>query len=137
MPVDYTVLREGNLVIERWTGEMPMAEVFAHEREQLQDTRIKPGAVGLTDARKASFPEANEVNLKELANLHGEAENATSISRYALVMSSQEFDKARMLEVFSRDVGLNVIVFVNFEAACEWVGITPTEAHQIIDGIPI
>ncbi len=137
MPNGYTVLKDGSLIIERWVGEVPQAEVILHEREQLQDLEIARGAVCLVDAREATFPDVAEEGLRELAALHGDPGNATSISRYALVMSMGEFEKARILEVLLRKFGVNIIVFMTLEAACLWSGTPPVRAPKIFWKIPL
>jgi hypothetical protein len=49
------VLGDGELVLERWTGTVTHEELIAHERAQIRDPAIKPGAVMLVDATLARF----------------------------------------------------------------------------------
>ena len=36
MPVEYVVLNQGALVLERWTGTISQEEVLAHERPEVR-----------------------------------------------------------------------------------------------------
>jgi len=135
MPVDYVIARNGSLVVELWTGSISHRELIDHEREQLQDSGIGPGALVLVDARQAAFPETTFDLMHELSDLHGRKDNRATFSRVAIVMHGDDYDKSRMLEDLARPMGVDVITFSNFDVACTWLGVSPVEAGQLLASI--
>ena len=123
MPVKYVVVNDGRLVIERWSGRIPHAELIEHEKRQLSDTSIVRGAIGLADARHAVFPETALSMIPELADTLADPENKTSISRYALLVASETWEQAKVFEKEAKKHGITIITFSLLESACDWLGI--------------
>ncbi len=135
MPVDYVITRNGSLVVELWTGAISHRELIDHERAQLQDTRIRPGALVLADTRQASFPETTFDLVHELSDLWGQSGNQASFSRLAIIMHGSDFDKARVLEDLGRPRGVDIITFSNFDVACTWLGVSPVDVEKLLASI--
>jgi hypothetical protein len=132
MPVDYVIARGGSLVVELWTGPITHRELIEHERAQLRDTGIRPGAIVLADTRQASFPETTFDLVHELSDLWGQSDNQASFSRLAIIMHGSDFEKARVLEDLARPMGVDTITFSNFDVACTWLGVAPAEAEELL-----
>lgn len=139
MPVEYVVSFDGTLVIERWVGSISHAELISHEKKQLQDTSIAPGAAVLVDARNASFSETSYDIIHELSDLHGDPNCETLMRRGAIVIGEDDFNKAKALESQLRQYGIPVIVFssANMDLACHWLGIDPLDTQKLIMSIAI
>jgi len=137
MPVKYVVIKDGRLVIERWVGTISHAEAVAHTKARFQDSAIVRDAKALVDARAAVFPETSVDLIHEVSDLHGHPDNKISLSTYAAVFGSGDFDKAKVWEAQLRQRGVNAIVFNNLEVACIWLGIDPAEAQRQLDQLDL
>jgi hypothetical protein len=126
MPHTYVVEDNGTLVLERWTGNVTHDELIAHERGQLQDTSIKPGAVALAYAPEASFETSYE-KVHELSDLFGEPGNKTHIAKYALLVNDATYDRAQMFARQAEKYGVSIIVFNAVDTACVWLGVNPAQ----------
>jgi hypothetical protein len=135
MPVKYIVLNKGKLVIERWVGTISHAELIEHERNQLNDTSIARGAIALADARQALFPETTLDGIRELAELHTKPENKTSISSYALLVTTETWPQAKILEKEAEEVGVMIITFDSPDVACTWLGIDTDTTMSHVENI--
>ncbi len=132
MPVDYIVLPEGTLVIERWTGFISHAELIEHEKQQLNDKAIAPGAAILVDAEQARFSETSLEKVHELSDLYAEASNRIAPAKIALLVSAEDWLKAKVFQAQARAHGVTVITFISLNVACLWLGIEPrTAAHYL------
>ena len=139
MPVAYLVSFAGKLVIERWVGSISHAELMAHEKKQLQDTSIAPGAAVLADARSASFTETSYDIIHELSDLHADPRGRTFMARLAIVIGEDDFNKAKAFESQLRRHGMDAIVFssANMDLACHWLGIDPLDTQKLIMSIAV
>jgi hypothetical protein len=137
MPVKYLVTQDGKLVIEKWVGAIRHEELISHERQQLQDESIFPGAKVFADARQATFTETSYDLIHELSDLYGESDNKTSLSTLAILISGADFDKARIYAEQAQKHGVRIIVFSNFDVACTWLGMKTSEVHRLINAISI
>jgi len=133
MSLKYVVISDGELVIERWAGEIAHAELVSHERRKLQDESIAPGARVLTDARAATLPETTLDRVDEIAEVYGDSGNKTRISASAAIFGSADFEKGKAWEAEVRKHGVNAIVFNNLEVACIWLGIDLKETQERLD----
>ena len=132
MSVTYVVARGGSLVVELWIGTITHRELIEHEKGQLQDNSIKPGAIVLADCRRASFSETTPDTIHELPDLYLEPDLKVGFSRVAIVMQGSDFDTARTFEDLARPMGIDIITFSNFDVACTWLGIAPAEVTELI-----
>ncbi len=133
MPAQYVVANGGSLVVELWTGAITHRELIDHERAQLHDTSIRPGAIAVVDCRRATFPETSTDLVHELSDLYDDPGNKTVLSRVALIMQGADFDKARVLEDLARPKGIDIITFSNFDVACTWLGVSPADVENLIE----
>jgi hypothetical protein len=135
VPNNYVVLDEGDLVLERWSGDVSIDEMVSHENDQLQDERINRGASVLADCTQASLvlsPDQIEV----LTAPHANPLKKTSISRYALLLSDESFDTASLVARQVKKYGMTVIAFNSLDIACCWLGIDPEFTRESIRTIP-
>jgi hypothetical protein len=137
MPVKYIVMDSGRLVIEKWVGRISHAELIDHEKQQLNDTSIAPGAVALVEAREATYPETSLGLVHELADVHSNPGNKTSISRYALLVSDETYEQAKVFEQEARKHGVTIITFNWLSTACTWLGIDAKTVEEKIKSIVI
>jgi len=131
MAVRYIVLDGGSVVIEKWVGKVSHAELINHEKEQLNDQSIAPGAIAIADGRQAVFQTPLDL-VHELTDVHADPNNKTSISRYALIVGSDTWEQAKVFEAEAKKHGLTIISFHALETACTWLGL---DAKKILEGI--
>jgi len=136
MAVKYVVLNNGILVIERWAGRIPHCELIEHVRNRLNDGSITQGASFLADAREAYFPETTLEGLDELADLHINPDNKTTINRCALLVRYETWPLAKALETRAEKRGvMTLITFSMLDTACIWLGIDIDTAMSYLNRI--
>lgn len=131
MPNAYVVLQQGRMVIEKWVGTISHEELISHEADQLNDASIKSGAVCLTDARDAAFLSPPE-RIHEMFEPQINSEYSAKLSKVALLVSDNSYEKAKVYEKTAEKYNINVIIFSNFDVACRWIGIDPPHAKEQI-----
>lgn len=137
MPVDYLVLNNGKLVVERWVGEISHAQLLQHEKKQLNDATIAKGAVVLVDANQARFSETALDMVRELSDLYGEAGNRTGFSKIALLVNPDDWLKAKVFQAQAKAHGVVVITFISLHVACLWLRIDAQRAaHSLKQLLP-
>ena len=129
MPSYYEVYDEGRTVLELWTGVVAHEEIVAQTRDQLQDTRILPGASLLVDATRARFETPAEL-VHEVSAEFGRPERKTSIVKHALLVNSAAWDRAQLLAREAEGFGVTSIVFTSLDIACQWLGLDPATARD-------
>ncbi len=136
MAVRYIVLDGGRVVIEKWAGKVSHAELINHEKEQLNDQSIAPGAIAIADGRQAVFQTTLD-RVHELADVHADPNNKTSISRYALVVSSDTWEQAKVFEAEAKKHGVTIITFHALDTACTWLGLDAKKILEDLESIVI
>ena len=131
MAVRYIVLDGGRVVIEKWAGKVSHAELINHEKEQLNDQSIAPGAIAIADGRQAVFQTTLD-SVHELTDVYADPNNKTSISRYALIVRSDTWKRAKVFEAEAKKHGVTIITFHALDTACTWLGL---DAKKILEGI--
>lgn len=121
MPNAYVVVADGKLVLERWTGTVTHEELIAHERAQIQDPAIKPGAVMLVDATLAHFETPLEA-VHELSDLHRAAAERR-VTKCAMLVNNDTYEQAQLFAAQAGKLGVSIIVFSLIGTACLWLGI--------------
>ena len=134
MPMSYVVCEDGKLVLERWTGNVSHQEVVEHVRRQLQDVSIAPGAAILANCTEASFDTPAD-RVFEISAPHGQTNNKTRISKYALLMNDETWERGQILSKQAEKYGITIIVFCSLDAACTWLGIEERKAAALIESI--
>lgn len=129
MPSCYEVFDDGDTVLELWTGTVTHDEIVTQTRDQLQDTRIRPGASLLVDATRARFETPAE-QAHEIAAEFGRPERKTSIMKHALLVNHEAWDRAQLLAREAEGYGVTTIVFVSLDIACRWLGLEPTDVQE-------
>ena len=132
MPIKYKVLNNGNLVIVQWVGDVSFSEMIEHNEILLQDSSIVPGATVLTDTTKADAVNLEISRIHELVEIHQRPDNLTSISRYAVLVSTESLEFANAVAEEAEKVGVSIIVFASIDVAALWVGL---ETSQIIEAL--
>jgi len=136
MAVRYIVLDGGRVVIEKWAGKVSHAELINHEKEQLNDQSIAPGAIAIADGRQAVFQTTLD-RVHELTDVHADPNNKTSISRYALLVRSDTWERAKVFEAEGKKHGVTIITFHALDTACTWLGLDAKKILEDIESIVI
>ncbi len=124
MPNSYVVLDNGALVVEHWTGTVTHDELISHERDQINDRTIKPGAAVLAYAADATF-ETGQEEVHELSGLYGR--NDISMEKCAVVVNDDAYDRAQLFAAQGAGYGMSIVVFNDIDSACEWLAVDPAE----------
>ena len=132
MPVTYVVLNRGSLVLELWTGRVSHAEVLTHVRQHLSDASIAPGASVLVDATGASFETTTEA-VHEVTDLYRRSIEKLRVGKAALLVNESTYDRARVYEKQSIDLGMRVILFNSLDVASAWVGVDVMRAGETFE----
>ncbi len=110
---------------------------MAHEREQLQDSFISPGAIVLADCRAVTF-ETTADRVSEMSDNHKQPDNKTYIAKCAVLVKDEDsFAKAHIFAEQTAALGLNTIVFGSFDVACTWLGLSTIEMEQLVASIDV
>lgn len=125
MPNAYAVLNNGSVVVEFWTGQVSQEEVLAHERLHLSDPLIKAEASVLIDAQRAHFGTTVE-EIKKISDLYGQVNGKLKVSRMALLVNHDTYERALVFLKQVEGYGVKVIVFNSLDIACTWLGL---DAH--------
>ena len=136
MAVRYIVLDGGRVVIEKWVGKVSHAELINHEKEQLNDQSIAPGAIAIADGRQAVFQTTLD-RVHELTDVHADPNNKTSISRYALLVGSDTLERVKAFEAEAKKHGVTIITFNVLDTACTWLGLDAKKILEDIESIVI
>jgi len=136
MAVRYIVLDGGRVVIEKWVGKVSHAELINHEKEQLNDQSIAPGAIAIADGRQAVFQTTLD-SVHELTDVYADPNNKTSISRYALLVRSDTWKRAKVFEAEAKKHGVTIITFHALDTACTWLGLDAKKILEDIESIVI
>jgi hypothetical protein len=121
MPVTYHIDEALHLVYVRWEGTVPMAEALAYADQLRADPSFEPDMAQISDARGVQMdgltgPDA----LRDLAL----KSPLGSGSRRAIVVDKDVmFGVSRMYEAFAHDVGPEIKVFRDMDAAHRWLGL--------------
>jgi hypothetical protein len=129
MPNRYATFDGGMTVFELWTGQVTHEELVAHAREQFQDSRIRPGAMVLADARSASFA-TDPGQVQEFTDVYGLPENINRTSKCALVVAYDVWERAQLFAEQAKKYGVAVIVFNSLDVACTWLAIDLRRAEE-------
>ena len=132
MPVTYVVLNQGSLVLELWTGRVSHDEALTHVRQHLSDASIAPGASVLVDATGASFETTTEA-VHEVTDLYRRSIEKLRVGKAALLVNKSTYDRARVYEKQSIDIGMRVILFNSLDVAAAWLGIDVTRAGEAFE----
>jgi hypothetical protein len=132
MPNSYVVLDNGTLVVERWTGTVSHDEVIAHERAQIEDRSIKPGAAVLSYAVDASF-ETHQEDLHQITDLYGRSDIA--MEKCAVVVNDDAYDRAQLFAAQGTGHGVSTVVFNDVESACKWLGVDSVRVKSTLKGL--
>lgn len=128
MPVSYSVLNGGNLVIECWTGPISHEELLAHEHQQINDQSIHPRYSILVDATGAEFETTLE-KIQEMTDFYQTSTRAEKV-KCALLVSEEAYQLAMRFANQAKGYGIRVILFASLEVACIWLGIDPKMAME-------
>ena len=121
MPNAYMVAGDGKVVLERWIGTVTHEELLAHERAQIRDPAIRPGAVMLVDATQARFETPLEA-VHELLDLHRAADDRRVV-KCAMLVNNETYEQAQLFAAQAGKLGVSIIVFSLIDTACLWLGI--------------
>lgn len=134
MPNTYAVLNGGSVVVEFWTGQVAHDELLAHEQLHLSDPSIKAGASVLVDAERAHFGTTIE-EIKEIADLYAQVIGKLKVSRMALLVNKETYERALVFLKEVEGYGVKVIVFSTLDVACTWLGLDVNVARRQLQTI--
>ena len=131
MPNRYATFDGGMTVFELWTGRVTHEELVAHAREQFGDSRIRPGAIVLADARSATFA-TDPAQVQEFTDVYGLAENINRTSKCAVVVAYDVWERAQLFAEQAKKYGVAVIAFNSLDVACTWLAIDLRRAEECL-----
>ena len=116
------VLNDGKFIIIKWQGDVSYEDGLVHYEKWVGDHSIQVGAVILTDARKGIFHNTPEQSVA-LWNLWTASNRKKRVSKHAVLVSDEEFIKAKEFEKAMLDNRMDTIIFSNLTVACKWLGV--------------
>jgi hypothetical protein len=141
MPVRYSVVNDGSLICERWTGAITRAELINQAAALARDERIVAGSVKFANFRPARL---GEIRLEDLEGL-GEERGRKHV-KAAILVHEANWAQARAAEAQVEHEGLEVACFNLLGAkpwemiatACQWLGVDPdlvaVELARLVSG---
>lgn len=134
MPNSYAVLNGGSVVVEFWIGQVTHDELLAHERRHLSDPSVKAGASVLVDAQRANFGTTVE-EIKDIADLYGRVIGKLKVSRMALLVNKETYERALVFLKEVEGYSVKVIVFNSLDIACTWLGLDVNVARTQLQAL--
>ena len=126
MPVTYRIDKALHLVYVKWEGTVPIEEARAHADRLRVDPDFKPDMAQISDARGVKMDETSGPDA--LRDLALESPFRSGSRRAILVDEDVVFGISRMYEAFAQDVGAEIKVFRDLDAARTWLGLDDGEA---------
>jgi hypothetical protein len=120
MPVKYTILKNYNLLILHYDGEVTLSELAQNRLELLRDTDFQPSYAQLVDLRSGQMSNLSTADVRSLSS---STIFNPGVKRAIVAPNDLEFGMARMFGVFVERFGQQVRVFRSIEEACEWLGV--------------
>ncbi|MFG0248587.1 MAG: hypothetical protein ACF8OB_06850 [Phycisphaeraceae bacterium JB051] len=133
MPGIYSVLNDGNLVVEYWAGQVSSDEIIEHEIEHTSDPSIKNQSVCLVDGRNAAFDLTRE-QIQQMADFSNMAPYGQRHTKVAIVCSdSTAYRQSQLYELSMCKQGVSLITFTNMAVACAWLNVDLTLVECAVD----
>jgi len=76
-------------------------------------------------------------SVHELTDVYADPNNKTSISRYALLVRSDTWKRAKVFEAEAKKHGVTIITFHALDTACTWLGLDAKKILEDIESIVI
>ena len=125
MPITFYFKPEVNLVISVHTGTTPDDEFIASYKSLYENDLFEKSTNRLMDLRHAETAQLGEDALRQFVELVRDQFTATDTNQKVAVVAKEDFffDLARMHEIFTGVVPLDIAVFHSIEAAMAWFGL--------------
>ena len=128
MPINYMVVNQGLLVVERWQGFITLAEHAATRERQLADDNLAPQTSLLLDAQSATLEALDGMALGQAPM---EPFLTNRFSRCALIVKLHFYEPAARMAQRLTAQGTASIAFVSLSIACTWVGLDVERAVRL------
>ncbi len=135
MPITYDVIADGRVVLQYWHGRVTRDDIVVHERRQLSDPRIAPGASVLVDARAAHCGITAEEVRDLVDGLYAAYAPPLKIKKCALLINTPAYPMAQAYEKSGSKYGISVIAFTFLDGACAWLGLDATMVTSHLERI--
>ena len=124
MPIDYSLEREGTLVIAKANGALTLDCFIALQKELNADDGLKTPHNTLLDVRLISKIQLTEQDLTTIANNLTEGQKTLGANKLAIVARERfAFELGNLYGTIEKEVNENVIVFSSLAVANVWLGI--------------
>jgi hypothetical protein len=135
MPLTYSIELNESLILAIAGGTVTNQDLSGYVSSLAKDARVKPGMKELIDLRGAVEAEVTSNGLLSLATFSlSQKERFRGIKCAVVADRDLAFGLARMYEAYSEGEGIPVDrkVFREFDDACKWLGIDPTDIRQCL-----
>ena len=88
----------------------------------MEDPTLLPGYKMLIDTRQGTNIKISETDIAQTASFY-KGYQAKVRGVQIAVLAGKGFEKARLYERTVQPLGMNVIVFANFDTACTWLSL--------------
>ena len=122
MPIRYMIYNDYSCIIKVWLGVVTLEEWYAVERQIMEAPNLPRKFKLLTDVRKVDDVKITVEENKDMASFYDDYITKVSGAQVA-VLAGAVFDRARRFENYAQSLGMNVIVFTNFDTACMWLNL--------------
>lgn len=127
MPITYSLNREHDLVVTRFTGRPGDDEFLELYDRLLHDPDYRLGTNELADVREADRLDVTAEGLRKIDEMHRRryAGSDAGFRTAILTARDQPFGVARMYQAFSEEGPEHVLVSRSPEEALAWLGLAP------------
>ena len=132
MPIHYLIDNDHRCVIEIWTGEITLEDWRASERQIMAAPNLPRNYKMLIDARKAEKIKLSLEDIQEIVEFYRAYQDTIKGAQVAM-LAGAFFDRARIYEKYVQPLGMNVIVFANFDTACTWLNLDRALVNEHIE----
>ncbi|MBN2502695.1 MAG: hypothetical protein JXB38_18090 [Anaerolineales bacterium] len=122
MPIHYLIDNDHRCVIKLWIGEITLEDWLIAERQVMEAPNLPRNFKMLIDARKVSAFKIGPENVDEIVDFYETYQDKVNGVRVAM-LAGAFFKEAKMYERNVQPLGMNVIVFANFDTACTWLNL--------------
>jgi hypothetical protein len=122
MPITYRIFGAGAFVVSTALGNISDAELLAHQRELLGDTKFDPSYPQLDDYRDAEMDHVTTDCIQALAKTTGASKRGSK--RALVVRSDIAYGLARMLQALREGSRQEIQVFRDLDHALGWLGVS-------------
>lgn len=120
--------KEKRQVFKIFVGQMTREELLDQELRQMSHPDFPAAPRVIVDISFAEMPDVTENDIVAMTKIYEAYPHIARGSKVG-ILSTTEYAKAQLFEIYARPHGINVISFNMLETACSWLGLDVIEVR--------